>query len=274
MTNQVLSALVREMIAQPNGASVKEVMARTDAKRKTVQCCMQRLREKKTAFVRIGVDRVHIRSNRYFAHEADAAAYVFSIEYIEPLASLKVISRWIYVDLIERNEGITYQEFAELAKVTYRAATSTICRLISLGHIFAARKMDFERRRPVNVLFRTEQRRDEWQAANPLVAIGNTRYRKERIVVARPTRAKKQSRNSIVQTAASKLIAEVLFSKRKKEYAAPPKPPVYVLTDADLQKRTVYAGHPGYDSRYQLPPSKTVSGGFASAGIGSYEVAA
>lgn len=275
MNQSIITSTVNELMARQEGASVREVMAACAGSRKAVQACFQRRKDEGLAHVRAGIDGGGIRCHRYFSTPAAAEAYVFVAGYYQDRENWKNAASAQYSRFVTDSGPTTYAECARGMGLTFHGAARSIGRMVARGVLFTARKTDMATRRPVLVLFASAQARDEWQSANPYTMVGrNAQPPKPRAPKQpKPSRGCKKSTTRSALSPVKRFdkgVAEILSSRSRKAFAVQPKPPEYKLTSADLEKRVIVSGHPGYDMRYQCPPTERVIGGFASMRPGQY----
>ena len=272
--SQVTTAVI-ELTARPEGASVREIMAASGGERKAVQASLWRRSLAGEMFVRKGVDGHGLYCHRYFFTQAAADAYVFVSGRYEQTSDRIETARDFYLKHIAQGP-VAPTELAARIKRNHASMTRTLSRMVQLGMIFRAKRIDPATKRPTLVMFVSEQARDEWAAANPYTLVGRT-PREPKPRIEKPKKAdtrncKKSTKRSALSPTKrlDKGVAQILAGRSRKAFEAPPKPPEYKLTKEDLEKVVKIPSHPGYDPRYQCPPNERVVGGFASMKPGQY----
>ena len=272
-----ITLAVEQLAARPEGCSTREVMDHCSGQRKAVQACVQRFRDNGLAVSRSGIDGGGIRCSRYFLTKAAADAYVFQPGYYDKRSEWKNSASAKYVHLVAENPAITYADVTVLMGLTAEGATKTLGRLIKAGHLFAARKMSEFKRRPVSVLFSSEQLRDEWQAANPLQKLRHAPgWRGEpklkptnppKVKAAKPPKAAKPQKQRSVSIVRSNIgrQADMLSRLNRMNFGAEPKPKGSnaPIPHEAAQKVTVREGYP--DHRFWVDPASVPRFSYGSA---------
>jgi len=284
MNKTAISAAIESLTSRAQGASVAEIMEITGCKRKAAQSAFFRRSVAGKVFHRKGIDEKGFYCYRYFSNKAAAEKYTFARTRANVDRCRINTPRDLYLNKIKEGP-ITYSELAQAIGINFYRVEKMMPILKKSGEIYTALKISHETKRRAFVLFVSEQERDAWAEINPYQK-SKEKKRQRPPRQAKPPKPPKQkqvkqpvTRNNkqIIQRSAlvkvnrvDKLLAESLSARRIREFKIKPKPPEYKLTPADLEKRTIYAGHPGYDSRYQLAPNEKISGAFSAMRYGQY----